>query len=90
MKQLFVIAAFGGVLGCLAAPTGALFEAHAQGAPAAQSARAPTPYDGLPTSQQTALFGKQIANLGGRSNVGDGNVDHAARLHCVGRVNENL
>ena len=62
MKQMFVIAAFGGILGFGATPPGSLFEAHAQGTPAAQSARAPTPYDGLPTSQQTALFAKQTAS----------------------------
>jgi len=62
MKQMFVIAAFGGILGFVATPPGSLLEAHAQGAPAAQSARTPTPYDGLPTSQQTALLAKQIAS----------------------------
>ncbi|PLQ01911.1 DUF1571 domain-containing protein [Cupriavidus pauculus] len=62
MKQMFVIAAFGSILGFLATPPGSLFEAHAQGAPAAQSTRALTPYDGLPTSQQTALFARQMAS----------------------------
>jgi len=62
MKQMFVIAAFGGILGFVATPPGSLLEAHAQGAPAAQPARTPTPYDGLPTSQQTALLAKQIAS----------------------------
>lgn len=62
MKQLFVIAAFGGVVGCLATPPGALFNAHAQGTTAAQQARTPTLYDGQRTSEQTTLFAKQIAS----------------------------
>ncbi|GJG96201.1 DUF1571 domain-containing protein [Cupriavidus pauculus] len=64
MKQMLVIAAFGGSLGLLAAPPGSLLEAHAQGAPspAAAATRAPTPYDGLPTTQQIALLGKQTAS----------------------------
>ena len=61
-QQLVVIAAFGGILGFLAAPPGSLHEARAQGTPTAQATRAPTPYDGLPTSQQTSLHAKQIAN----------------------------
>lgn len=57
MKQLLVIAAFGAMLG--------LFEAHAQNAPVAPStppARTATPYDGLPTAQQTSLLARQTAS----------------------------
>ncbi|MEN7528091.1 MULTISPECIES: DUF1571 domain-containing protein [unclassified Cupriavidus] len=61
MKQMITIAAIGGALGMMTAPTLSLFDVHAQGAPAPQS-RAATPYDGLPTSQQTTLFAKQIAS----------------------------
>ncbi|AZG12931.1 MULTISPECIES: DUF1571 domain-containing protein [Cupriavidus] len=63
MKQMVLIAAIGGILGFLATQPGTLLQAHAQGAPAAPAAARPaTPYDGLSTAQQTALFARQTAS----------------------------
>ncbi|RZT38443.1 DUF1571 domain-containing protein [Cupriavidus agavae] len=64
MKQLITIAALGGALSLMAAPQLSLFDARAQGAPAAQPApaRAATPYDGLSTAQQTAMLARQTAS----------------------------
>jgi len=66
MKQFYLVAALGGMLGLAAAPQGGTLMAHAQSAPAAPVApaatRAATPYDGLPASQQAALLSKQLAS----------------------------
>ncbi|GMG91832.1 DUF1571 domain-containing protein [Cupriavidus metallidurans] len=63
MKQLYAAAALGGILGILAAPPGGT-TAYAQGAsaPATQTPRVATPYDGLPTSQQATMLSKQVAS----------------------------
>ncbi|KWR89207.1 DUF1571 domain-containing protein [Cupriavidus sp. IDO] len=61
MKPLYLAAIAGAAIGMIAAPLAIGPAALAQPAPAAQAATA-SPYDGLPASQQSTLFSKQVAS----------------------------